>query len=397
MNYNMSSLQYISQHLQHQKGTGNYRTLKNVRQQGKWVWQEDVRMLNLSSNDYLGLASDSELQAAFFRSTDLETARLSASSSRLLCGNFSSHEKLEQQLATLFGAESALLFNSGYHANIGILPAICDKQTIILADKLVHASIIDGIRLSNATSVRFRHNDYEHLENLIKKYAEQCQRIVVVTESVFSMDGDLADLPLLAALKHRYPNVLLYVDEAHAVGVRGENGLGVAEETNTLGEIDFLVGTFGKAVASMGAYVICKNEIRDYLINTMRSFIFSTALPPFLCDWTTFVLKNLPAQNAKRQHLQMISARMKEIVEKTGIACPSQSNIVPFVVGCSKKAVEIAEELQQHGFYALAVRPPTVPEGSARIRFSLTANMDFSDVERLEAVLFDIIKKYPIG
>ena len=387
MNHNRNFIVQLQNTLETLQASGNYRTFSQTRQQGKWVSANGKKMLNLSSNDYLGIASDEGLQKEFLETIDPATARFSASSSRLLSGNFASHEKTEQTLAEMFGSESALIFNSGYHANLGILPAISDKETVILADKFVHASLIDGIRLSAALSVRFRHNDYQQLENLIKKYSEKATRIIVVTESIFSMDGDLANLPQLIRLKKKYPNVLLYVDEAHALGTRGEKGLGYAEECGCIKEIDFLVGTFGKAAASMGAYLICKKEVREYLINSMRPLIFSTALPPIVCEWTNFVLSKIPAFSQQRQHLAFLSEQLKTAIQNIGYACPSDSNILPIIVGDSQKAVQLSTKLQTLGFYALPVRPPSVPEGTARIRISLSANIIEKELEKLTNAL----------
>lgn len=375
MNFNDNSIGFLQQKVEVLKASGNYRSFSQGNQEGKWVESNGELMLNLSSNDYLGIASDAVLRDAFLRSIEMPAMRFSASSSRLLSGNFLAHEKVERTLVELFESESALLFNSGYHANIGILPAICDKGTVILADKLIHASLIDGIRLSTGLCVRFRHNDYEQLERLIKKYSEKHDRIIVVTESIFSMDGDLADLPQLIRLKNKYPKVLLYVDEAHAIGVRGKNGLGCAEEVGCIQEIDFMVGTFGKAMASMGAYLICKREVREYLINTMRPLIFSTALPPILCEWTNFVLHKIPAFSQQRQHLSQLSKQLKTAIESAGVSCPSDSHILPIIVGESQSAVDLSSKLQAIGFYALPVRPPSVPEGTARVRVSLSANI----------------------
>ena len=260
---------------------GNLRTLPEARHDGIWIWQDGQRMLNLSSNDYLGLASDAALQDEFWRSVPERDRLLSASSSRLLTGNFTAHRELEALLAGRFGRESALTFSSGYHANTGILPAVADAHTLIL------------IRLSAAQSIRYRHQDYKQLRSLVEKHHAAFGRIIIVTESVFSMDGDVAPLAALAELKRMYPNVMLYVDEAHAVGVRGRHGLGIAEEQGCLREIDFLCGTFGKALASVGAYVVCSRLMRDYLVNRMRTLIFTTALPPLNVAWTRFVFERL--------------------------------------------------------------------------------------------------------
>lgn len=370
----MNVIEQMQQELQELKEKSNLRSLPGIVHDGQEVIVNGRRMLNLSSNDYLGLASDLDLRREFLESLTPETFVPSSSSSRLLTGNFAVYEQLEQQLATAFGTEAALVFSSGYHANMGILPAVSNAQTLILADKLVHASLIDGIRLSPARCIRYRHNQYEQLERLLAAHHAEYERIIIVTESIFSMDGDEADLRELVRLKRLYPNVLLYVDEAHAFGVRGRNGLGCAEEQGCIGDIDFLVGTFGKALASAGAYIVCRKVIREYLINKMRTFIFTTALPPVVIQWTSFLLARLPDFQQRRDALQSISRELTEIVENQGFECPSTSHIVPMIVGGSDAAVQKAEELQRKGFYVLPVRPPTVPEGTSRIRFSLTAS-----------------------
>ena len=371
---------------------GSLRSLPHAVHQGKWIEQDGQRMLNLSSNDYLGLANDRDLRNEFLDWLRDSDCPLSSSSSRLLTGNFTEYEVLEQLLAETFGREAALVFNSGYHANTGILPALADKQTLLVADKLVHASIIDGLLLSGTSFLRYRHNDYEHLEQILQKETPRYEQVIVATESVFSMDGDVADLNRLVALKHNYPNVLLYVDEAHAIGVRGSRGLGVAEECGCLQDIDLLVGTFGKAMASMGAYLLCSQEIRTYLINTMRPLIFSTALPPAQIAWTTFLFRRLPQMNVRRQHLAAISRKLAAALMGHGGEI-SRSHIVPFIIGANEDCVLTAEELRRHGFYCLPVRPPTVPKGTSRIRFSLTADVTTEEMDALLAYIFENLEE----
>ncbi|MDL2208827.1 8-amino-7-oxononanoate synthase [Parabacteroides sp. OttesenSCG-928-O15] len=380
------------------KASGNLRSLPDIHHDGKHIERDGRRMLNLSSNDYLGLAAREDLRREFMEERGKEYP-FSSTSSRLLTGNYAVYSSLENLLAERFGREAALLFNSGYHANIGILPALADKKTLIVADKLVHASIIDGIRLSGAPFRRFRHNDYEQLEGLLAKEAGAYEQVIVVTESVFSMDGDKADLRRLTEIKKRYPNLLLYVDEAHAVGVFGETGLGVAEETGCIAEIDLLVGTFGKALTSMGAYLVCDRVIREYLVNTMRPLIFSTALPPLQIAWTEFIFEKLPEFQKEREHLATISRLLRESLRGVGGEM-SESHIVPYILGDSQVAIEAASQLQEGGYYALAIRPPTVPPGTSRIRFSLTASISLEDLSpwpplhkrggmKLEGLLFD--------
>lgn len=362
--------------------SGNLRRLPHVVHKGQWIEKEGRTMLNLSSNDYLGLASRTDLYDAFFDEWEEKGYPLSSSSSRLLTGNFTVYGELEQLMAERFDREAALLFNSGYHANTGILPALADKQTLILADKLVHASLIDGILLSGAPFLRYRHNDYNQLEMLLKKHAGQYEQIFIVTESIFSMDGDVADLPRLVELKKSYPDILLYVDEAHAIGVRGKNGLGIAEEQDCIQDIDLLIGTFGKALASMGAYVICSRTIREYLVNCMRPLIFSTALPPIQIAWTRFIFERLPLFGELREKLALTGHLLAGALEGKGGEI-SESHIIPFIVGENKECILKAEELQRKGFYCLPVRPPTVPKGTARIRFSLTAEVTSEQIIQL--------------
>ncbi len=369
--------------------SGNLRSLPDVRHDGKYIISGESRMLNLSSNDYLGLASDPDcrlmadfLEEAAQAGLSSETL-LSSVSSRLLTGTYNVHSRLEEKLCELSGKEAALVLSSGYHMNIGILPAVADAGTLILADKLVHASIIDGIRLSQAKSVRYRHQDLERLDALVSRYSLEYSRIIIVTESIFSMDGDVSDLKALADIKRRHPGVMLYVDEAHAVGARGETGMGVAQEQGVINDIDFLCGTFGKALASVGAYVLCSRTMRQYLVNRMRSLIFTTALPPLNMLWTLCVLENLEAMSDRRERLAANAAAVRASLEAAGLECPSQSHIIPVMAGGSERALDMAGEMQRKGFYLLPVRPPTVPEGTSRLRISLNAAISDSETKAL--------------
>lgn len=380
----MSLLDHYAEQLDLLKQQGNFRQFTSNEQSGRWITIQDRTMLNLASNDYLGLAADLNLREEFLDTLKIERALFSSSSSRLLTGNFAEYEQVENSLSKAFG-RAALLFNSGYHMNIGILPALCDSKTVILADKLVHASMIDGIRLSTAQYVRYRHNDLQHLEQLLQKYHqdEQVERIIVVTESIFSMDGDETDLAALVQLKQRFSKTMLYVDEAHAIGVRGEQGLGCAEQYGVLDQIDFLVGTFGKAIASVGGYIICDSIIRDYLINKMRPLIFSTALPPISMAWSDFMFNKVLSMQPQRQHLAEMSQYLQQAVIAKGFSSPSSSHIIPVIVGESQAAIEKARYIQQQGFYAMPVRPPTVPQNSSRLRISLTSLVQKNELEQL--------------
>ncbi|MBP6113976.1 MAG: 8-amino-7-oxononanoate synthase [Acinetobacter sp.] len=385
----MNVLEHYASQLDDLKKQGNLRQFTANIQMGRDIQINNRSMLNLSSNDYLGLAVDERIREEFFDLTCISERRMSSSSSRLLTGNFPEYEQLEQALSQLFGHRAALLFNSGYHMNIGILPALCDSKTLILADKLVHASLIDGMRLSTAQYVRYRHNDLNHLDALLKKYqADQTfERIIIVTESIFSMDGDEADLAALVALKKQYSNVMLYVDEAHAIGVRGKQGLGIVEQAAVIQEVDFIVGTFGKALASVGAYLICDPIIRDFLINKMRPLIFSTAQPPICMAWTNFILQKVVKMNDQREYLKALSHSLNTQILAKNYDCPSSSQIVPVIVGDSIQTVALAHEMQKAGFYIMPVRPPTVPQGASRLRICLNTRIDQHDLDRLVSLL----------
>ena len=377
----------FKQQLEQLSAKNQYRSIPDLVHQGRYIMRENRKMLNMSSNDYLGLASNENLRQSFLQQYADNFPSFTSSSSRLLTGNFPVYTDLEQFIAQRFQRESALLFNSGYHANLGILPALTTTKSLILADKLVHASMIDGIRLSQCEFFRYRHNDYEHLKSLLEKNAGKFDRTFIVTESVFSMDGDVADLKYLAQLKKQFPNTYLYVDEAHAIGVYGKNGLGIAERANVIADIDLLVGTFGKALASMGAYVVCDQILKECLINQMRPLIFSTALPPFNVAWTHFIFERLPQFSKERTHLEQLSAFLRQEVEHRTQIMPSQTCIVPYILGKNDATLAKAKDLQEQGYYCLPIRPPTVPKDTSRIRLSLTADMTMDEVKQFVACL----------
>ena len=377
----------FKQQLEQLSAQNQYRSIPDLVHQGRYIMRENCKMLNMSSNDYLGLASNENLRQSFLQQYGDNFPSFTSSSSRLLTGNFPVYTDLEQLIAQRFQRESVLLFNSGYHANLGILPALTTTKSLILADKLVHASMIDGIRLSQCEFFRYRHNDYEHLKSLLEKNARKFDRTFIVTESVFSMDGDVADLNYLVQLKKQFPDTYLYVDEAHAIGVYGKNGLGIAERANVIADIDLLVGTFGKALASMGAYVVCDQILKECLINQMRPLIFSTALPPFNVAWTHFIFERLPQLSKERTHLEQLSAFLRQEVEHRTQIMPSQTCIVPYILGENEATLAKAKALQEQGYYCLPIRPPTVPKGTSRIRLSLTADMTMDEVKQFVACL----------
>lgn len=345
--------------------------------------------MNLTSNDYLGLA---EMHSSFmpeFRER-FGDASFTSAASRLLSSNQRYHRMLEDYLSNAYGKD-ALLLNSGYHANVGCVSALASAGVTLLADKLSHASIIDGIRLGNARFSRWRHNDTAHLRRLLEKETTDSNRCVVILESIYSMDGDIAPIKEIVEIKKEFPGTLIYLDEAHAIGVAGEAGLGIAEKEGLTDQIDILVGTFGKAVASSGAFVATTPLMKSFFINTARSFIFSTAIPPVNAAWTLFMLEKINGMKERRLHLERISRIFRDGIDRlTGTATESRSQIVPLVTGSARKALDIAAYLRKEGIYALPIRRPTVPPGGERIRFSLNASLSDNDISRILSALAGI-------
>ena len=373
--------------LEELRRNGRLRQLTETECGERLIVRDGVPMLNLSSNDYLGIAQDHSLWKSFLEETPPERLLPSAVSSRLLTGNHPAYTRLERLLTRLYDRPAALVFNSGYHANSGILPAIADNRTLILADKLIHASLIDGLHLGHAPYIRYRHNDYQHLEALLREKAPLFDTVIVATESIFSMDGDICNLPRLIALKREFRNVMLYIDEAHAIGVRGQHGLGLCEEYNCIADVDMLVVTFGKAIASVGAALICDREIKEWLVNTMRPFIFTTALPPINVEWTYYILSHLDGMADKRRHLATIAQRVNDTITQERGDTGSRSHIIPYIIGDAAEAQAEAIRMQRQGFYLLPVRPPTVPPGTSRLRISLHAACNDEEIDRLIVAL----------
>ena len=346
-------------------------------------------MLNLSTNDYMGLADDTSLWPEFLSQYSPTTSSMSASSSRLLTGNHPEYVALENDLASLYN-RPALVFNCGYHANTGILPALADKDDFIIADKLIHASLIDGIRLAAANGssfARFNHNDTFHLRRLLEKRHGSTGRTFVVVESIYSMDGDQAPLQELVNMKHEF-GFYLYVDEAHAVGARGKGGAGLMAELNLIHEADILIGTCGKALASCGAWAITSDTIRQWLINRCRTLIFTTGLPPINVAWTRFVLHKLQSMNSQRSKLRTLAQWLTSALSITP-PVGGASHIVPYICGSNANALALSHTLQDNGFYVLPIRHPTVPIGQARLRLSLKANMSQQQLEPLVNIILN--------
>jgi 8-amino-7-oxononanoate synthase len=363
--------------------------------------------MNFCSNDYLALSGDPRLQQAVTDAMGKGCA-VGSTGSRLLSGNARIWEELESQLAQFTGAESALYFNSGYAANVGLLSCIASPRDTIFSDSANHASIIDGLRLSGANKTIFSHLNLEVLEDKLRKHdrangavgTNPGQKFVVV-ESVFSMDGDRAPLADLLALAARYGAELI-VDEAHATGVFGAQGRGLAAEAeiesqNSTGQsILAVVHTCGKALAGVGAFVCCSETLKQYLINRARTFIFSTALPPYVAAQMRAAIPVVAAADAQRAHLAALSAHLRARLQEAGFdtaRCDSQ--IVPVLLGSNERAVQFATKLCDAGFAVRAIRPPTVPQGTARLRLSLHAGMSIALLDRLVAAMIGIRNRIP--
>jgi len=341
------------------------------------------RAVNFSSNNYLGLADHPALKEASQRA--LREHGVGATASRLITGNLSSHRRLERHLAEWLGVSSALLFNSGYQANVGVLSALAGPNDLVCSDRLNHASIIDGVRLSRATIRVYPHLDLAALEEDLSEQRDYRRRIIV-TESLFSMDGDRAPLPALLDLARAHRAILI-VDEAHAIGVLGPSGSGLARDL----DIDVRIGTLGKAVGVFGAYAAGSQPLTDYLANRARSFVFTTALPPSIAEAAdaSIAIIDSPAGQLLREALASRTARLHRGLERLGLVPPtsSPSHITPLIVGAPANALRLASALLQRGIFAQAIRPPTVPEGSARLRISLMATHTDEQIDALLAAL----------
>lgn len=380
-------LEEIASELEQLKKDNMYRSLPAVELAGRGVVQDKAgkELLDLSSNDYLAIAGDEILREDFFRL--FKPKSFSSSSSRLMSGFNSDTVELEQLIAKDYNREAALIFSSGYHVNTSILPAIGNSKTLILADKLVHASLIDGIRLSKCEFRRFEHNNLKALERILESKHAEYSRIIIVSESTFSMDGDKCDLRSLVELKRRFSNVLLYIDSAHDIGTTGKKGLGEPEEQGVINEVDFIVATFGKALASCGAVVVCDGIVKEYLVNKARGFIFSTALSPIQMQWTRFIWEQMPNFTARRTSLAENAAYFRLQLQGKNIQTPSASHIIPIITGQAAETLQKSAALHSAGFHCLAVRPPTVPQNLCRLRLSLNSAMTKQEMDTVLSCL----------
>ncbi len=380
--------------IEKQRQSGNFRQLTPVKRMQDGTLQlagdtEKAVLHDFSSNDYLALSLHPDLIAASRKY--LEMAGAGAGAARLMSGDLTVYHELEKKIAELKGQEAALLFGSGYLANCGIIPALLGRQDVVFCDRLNHASIYDGCRLSRARLVRFHHNDLNHLEDMLKSRRGKGEALIVV-ESIYSMDGDRSPLKELVSLKEKY-GCLLMVDEAHATGLFGPNGGGVIEEEGLSSHVDLAMGTFGKALGSYGAYVAASGSMIDFLVNRARSFIYSTALPPAVVGASLAAIKIIQKQPELRQKLFAKVDLFKSILRQGGLDVLGPSQIVPVLIGESSTAVYLAEKLRRKNIFATAVRPPTVPEGTARLRFSITLHHKNDVLKQTAATLLEILEK----
>ncbi|PPB53902.1 aminotransferase class I/II-fold pyridoxal phosphate-dependent enzyme [Campylobacter hyointestinalis] len=351
----------------------NFREIKKTRVHSKFIEANGKTLLNLGSNDYLGIATNVSLKNEFLEICKDKDWFFGSGASRLVYSANEEFDKLESWFETKFGSKKAVIFNSGYCANLSCISALNGDKTLFLADKLVHASMIDALKLASANFKRFAHNDNEILEDLVKQNSDKFDHIIILTEAVFSMDGDSADIEFMVNLKKTYQNVLIYVDEAHSFFVKSQ--LGLSAELGLDKQIDFLLVTLGKGIGSSGAVMISSNEFKDIFVNSARSLIFSTAIPAINVAWTNFIL-------SKDHSVQR--ANLKEIITFLGI---SDSHISPFIVGENKKALALSQKLFEAGYFVPAIRPPTVPLGKSRLRISLRGDILSEDLLNLKEIL----------
>ena len=356
--------------------------LDQLRAESQLRTLENPAGVNLLSNDYLGLAADPRLKEAVVQAIS-ETRAVGGTGSRLLSGNAPEWEEAEAAFAQFAGTEAALYFGSGYAANIGLLSSVLKPGDTVCSDALNHASLIDGIRLSGARKVIFPHRDLAFLESALRQHAGEPGAKVIVTETIFSMEGDAASVDELLGLARAYRAALLF-DEAHATGVSGPEGRGIAAEHVRAPEILAIVHTCGKALGSAGAFVCGSATLRDYLINRARTFIFSTAMPPYFARQIQAALALARGAEADRLHLREIGGLLRSELAARGFDCGhSASHIVPVILGSNEAALHFAAELRRAGFAVRAIRPPTVPARTARVRFSLNSRITREQIRAL--------------
>jgi 8-amino-7-oxononanoate synthase len=384
----------IAERLAELRESGLHRRLRLIESaQGPRVLLDGRRVLLLCSNDYLGLADRAEVRDAAAEAALRWGA--GAGASRLISGNMAPHRELEERLAAFKGYEGGLLFGSGYLANVGTIAALAGRGRVVFSDELNHASIVDGCRLAHAETFVYRHADVEHLAWGLREAGGRAA--LIVSDGVFSMDGDVAPLAGLVRLAREH-GCRLMIDEAHATGALGPGGRGSVAAAGLSDEVDLVVGTLGKALGSYGAYVCASAELREYLLNTARSFIFSTALPPPVLAAALAALTLLEDEPAMVDRLNANAATLREgLVAEDLAAGGGRSQIVPLQVGDAGRTMELCERLLERGVFAQGIRPPTVPEGSSRLRFSAMATHEETDLREAARLTGEAAREVGLG
>jgi 8-amino-7-oxononanoate synthase len=378
----------IEERLREIRARGLYRRMRVVSgPQGPRVLLDGQPVLLLCSNNYLGLADHPQVREAAAEAAMRYGAGSGAS--RLVSGNMTIHRRLEEQLAEFKRSEACLLFGSGYLANVGVVSALARQGDVVFSDRLNHASIVDGCRLARAETFVYEHGDVERLEWGLRQAGGRGS--LIVTDGVFSMDGDLAPLEEIVELAQRF-DARVMVDEAHATGTVGPGGRGSVADAGLESEVDLVLGTLGKALGSYGAYVCCDGAIAKYLVNTARTLIFSTALPPPSAAAALAALELLRSSPRRVERLQRNGEVLRSALQAGGVTTdPSETHIVPVVVGEPKAAVAASERLLEQGIFAQAIRPPTVPPGSSRLRLAAMASHAASELREVARVVASVV------
>ncbi len=369
----------IQSELERLKRQALYRQMRTIdSEHGARIHYQGRRMLMLSSNNYLGLASHPALKRAAIAAA--ERFGTGTGASRLIAGNLKVLDDLEARIAQFKGVEAALVFGSGYLANLGTIPALAGPQDVILSDEVNHASLIDGCRLARAQVMVYRHCDCDHLKSMLEQ-ARGARRRIIVTDSVFSMDGDIAPLADIVELARRHQAAVM-IDEAHAVGMVGPKGAGLASALGLEREIDVQMGTLSKALGSYGAYVAGSRALIDYLINRARSFVFTTGLPPASAAAASAAIDLIEAEPERIKRLWDNGCYLRQRLTEMGLRLgASATPILPVIVGDAQPALDLADALLRRDIFVLAIRPPTVPDGTARLRVTPTAEHSRADLD----------------
>jgi len=380
------------QELDDLRARGTYRSMRILEGRQAARMRVDGRdVLLFASNNYLDLASHPEVTEASCRAA--RELGCASGGSRLISGNLAIHEALEHELADFLGMPACLVFNTGYMANVGVIPALTGDADLVISDALSHASIIDGCRLSKAEVRVFPHGDVDALESILRNEAPKRRRMLLAIDGVYSMDGDVAPLREMIPLARRWGAMVL-LDDAHGIGSLGRRGLGAAELEGVEAEVDIWMGTLGKALGSFGAFVAGSHGLRELLINTARSFIFSCALAPPQVEAARAALRLIGSEPWRRERLQANAARLRAQLSERGIeTAPSTTQIVPVVVGGNARTMAICERLLEAGFYAQGIRHPSVPEGTARLRLTAMATHQTDEIDALAAAVADEVQR----